>query len=380
MTLSVGGAVAFEDGRGPRREAHDLAEGPPLIVTHRPRAPAGPAVPGWPARLDGQLQAGPPSAVLRSRSAPAAWPPSPPRPAGARSSAHWRCHRRGHRLRRPRHRGDRQGGLCPVRAAHGGAGFLVDAALLGFAVGAGFALVENVVYLRRFATRRCGCGWCAAWARPCCMAAPPPSFAMLARHADRSLPATRLRCRARRACASPIVVHATFNQLPLPPLAQTALLSWSCCRCSCSSSSSAASDVTREWVGAGLDLDVELLQLVASEHSGAPASRATCASCASGSPGRSSPTCSACCGSHLELSVQAKAMLSPARPGCDLPPTRTSGGARRARLPRAVDRPDRPAGAQAAAGDQHRDDWHGHLLAPGASRLTGAPVAPPNAR
>ena len=43
-----------------------------------------------------------------------------------------------------------------VLLRRGRVGFLVDAAILGFAVGAGFALVENVEYLRALSERELG--------------------------------------------------------------------------------------------------------------------------------------------------------------------------------------------------------------------------------
>ena len=51
--------------------------------------------------------------------------------------------------------------------------FLVDAAIYGFAVGTGFAVVENLYYLsHRDRTRSCRCGSCVASARRSCTAAP----------------------------------------------------------------------------------------------------------------------------------------------------------------------------------------------------------------
>src|SRR5262249_36773705 len=64
-----------------------------------------------------------------------------------------------------------------------------------------------------------------------------------------------------------IAIHSAFNHVPLPPLAMTfmILLVLPIAMVLVFQRSEAA---TREWVGAGLDLDVELLDLVRSEHFG----------------------------------------------------------------------------------------------------------------
>ncbi len=55
-------------------------------------------------------------------------------------------------------------------------GFLVDAAIAGFAVGAGFAAVENTQYFVVLGPSACCCGWCGALVPRSCTAAPQPSW------------------------------------------------------------------------------------------------------------------------------------------------------------------------------------------------------------
>ena len=57
-------------------------------------------------------------------------------------------------LRRAGHRGDAQDVLLLYPLRRREIGFLVDAAIIGFAVGTGFALVENVDYLRNLGEAR----------------------------------------------------------------------------------------------------------------------------------------------------------------------------------------------------------------------------------
>jgi hypothetical protein len=105
----------------------------------------------------------------------------------------------------------------------------VDAAVQGFSVGTGFALIENLSYLRL-------------------MSGASPMVWIV-----------------RGLSTAVVVIHSAFNHRVLPPLAQTLLLLfglpllvlWVFDR---------SERATHEWVGLGMDLDIELLNLVGSEH------------------------------------------------------------------------------------------------------------------
>jgi hypothetical protein len=124
-------------------------------------------------------------------------------------------------------------------------GFLVDAAVLGFAVGAGFALFENIDYLRHLT----GAGL-DLW-----MVAKTLRDRRAGRPAHALLPAL----------AAAVAIHSGFNHLPLPPLAMTAVLLL-VLPLVVIFVFQRSERTTREWIGAGLDLDLELLDLVRSEH------------------------------------------------------------------------------------------------------------------
>jgi RsiW-degrading membrane proteinase PrsW (M82 family) len=137
-------------------------------------------------------------------------------------------------------------------------GFLVDAAILGFAVGTGFALVENLAYLQRLADAPT-----AVWI--------VRGFGTALLHGGvQSIFAVWLLARAEShggvdvaAVAAPwlatAALHAAFNQFVLPPVWQTlvlllvlpALLAWVFAR------SEAA---LRHWLGDGFDADRDLLE------------------------------------------------------------------------------------------------------------------------
>jgi protease PrsW len=144
----------------------------------------------------------------------------------------------------------------------GRVGFLVDAAILGFAVGTGFALVENVQYLsvmsgslalwvvRGFGTAMLHGGTTAI-------------FAMMATTAaDRQ--ASRAGVAFMNGWLAAVIIHAGFNYQLLPAVAQTLMILialplvmlWVFSR---------SERAMAEWIGAGLDLDVDLLQLINSD-------------------------------------------------------------------------------------------------------------------
>jgi RsiW-degrading membrane proteinase PrsW (M82 family) len=143
-------------------------------------------------------------------------------------------------------------------------GFLVDAAVQGFAVGTGFALVENVDYLRQLTDPSLALWFVRGLGTAVLHGATTAIFAIVAktlmerwsgRHVLAMVPGLALA----------VAIHSAFNHVPLPPLAMTfvILLVLPIVIIVVFQRSEAA---TREWVGAGLDLDLELLELVQSEH------------------------------------------------------------------------------------------------------------------
>jgi RsiW-degrading membrane proteinase PrsW (M82 family) len=148
----------------------------------------------------------------------------------------------------------------------GRAGFLVDAALLGFGIGAGFALAENVLYLRALSHASLALWLVRGFGTAMLHGATTSIFAILARVlSDRYL-------RRPYAVFLPplvpaIAIHSAFNHLPLPPTALSGviLIVLPLLLIAVFDRSERA---TREWMGAGMDLDIEVLQLVASEHFG----------------------------------------------------------------------------------------------------------------
>ena len=142
-------------------------------------------------------------------------------------------------------------------------GFLADAVVLGFAVGAGFALAENVVYLRHVTDPSAALWIVRGLGTSSLHGAASAIFTLVSKTlVDRN--PERLAVMFLPGLALAILIHSAFNHLLLPAALQTAamlivlplLVVWVFER---------SERATREWVGPGLDLDVELLQLVTSE-------------------------------------------------------------------------------------------------------------------
>lgn len=142
-------------------------------------------------------------------------------------------------------------------------GFLVDASVLGFAVGAGFALVENLYYLSQLGDAHVATWIVRGFGTAILHGGVQAIFAALVlTNAD-----SRDKLDA-RAVLPPLVlvilVHAAFNQFALPPIAETVLvlisipplLAWTFAR---------SERTLRSWLGSGFDADQELLGLLQSD-------------------------------------------------------------------------------------------------------------------
>ncbi len=245
-------------------------------------------------------------------------------------------------------------------------GFPVDAAQLGFAVGTGFAVVENLEYLRVLS----GAGFVLWLVRGLGTAvlhgATTAVFAMLSqtageRHRDRGwlifLPGL----------IAAIVIHTAFNLLPVSPLATTAILLivlplivlWVFQR---------SELATREWVGAGLDLDLLLHETFSSETLAYTKFGTYLQELRQRFPGEVVADMLCLLRVELELSIQAKAMLIARDAGVMMPvhPDARSAAAEIRYLRSSIG----VTGLLALHPVQvtsHRDDWHRYLLVGGDS-------------
>ena len=141
-----------------------------------------------------------------------------------------------------------------------GVGFLVDAAIVGFAIGAGFAVVENVYYLGALRDNSASL-WLARGLGTAVMhGATTAIIAVIAKALRDRHPALRLRALVPGVAAA-FAVHATFNQLPFHPLLTAGLLmlAMPLLLLAVFERSEAA---TRSWLSSGFDGEFEMLEQI----------------------------------------------------------------------------------------------------------------------
>ena len=240
-------------------------------------------------------------------------------------------------------------------------GFPVDAAQLGFAVGTGFAVVENLEYLRVLS----GAGFVLWLVRGLGTAmlhgATTAVFAMLSqtageRHRERG-PLVFV-----PGLIAAVIIHTAFNIVPVSPVATTAMLLvvlplivlWVFQR---------SEVATRDWVGAGLDLDLLLHETFSSETLAYTKFGTYLQELRQRFPGPVVADMLCLLRVELELSIQAKAMLIARDAGVMMPvhPDARSAAAEIRYLRSSIG----TTGLLALHPVQvttHRDDWHRYLL------------------
>jgi RsiW-degrading membrane proteinase PrsW (M82 family) len=246
-----------------------------------------------------------------------------------------------------------------VLIARGRVGFLVDAAVLGFAVGTGFALVENLTYLRDFgdaplmlwAVRGLGTGVLhgtttavAAIITKAMIEHRPIALSVIA------------------GTGPAIVLHSAYNHLLVfPALAPIiTLVAMPLVMVAVFERSERA---TREWVGAGLDLDLTLLQLVMSDGFQSTRFGRYLGQLPERFDGHVVADMFCLLRIELELAVQAKGRLIAQQAGLELPVDDDvrAALAERAYLQQSIGKTGLLA-LEPLRVTSHRDYWNQHLL------------------
>jgi len=241
-------------------------------------------------------------------------------------------------------------------------GFPVDAAVLGFAVGAGFAVVENIVYLRALSETSLALWLVRGLGTAILHGGTSSIAAMTAKMMVDSSP-NRLFRPLVSGWAVAVVLHSAYNHLLLPALASTLLLLivFPVLILIVFQRSEAA---TREWVGAGLDLDIELLQLIASEHFALTRFGTYLEELRERFPGPVVVDMFCMLKLELELSVQAKALLLAREAGLKMAPhPDVAAGLAELRHLRSSIGPTGMLALTPLHVTSHRDDWHRYLVA-----------------
>jgi len=249
--------------------------------------------------------------------------------------------------------------LYPLR--RGRIGFLIDAAIVGFCVGAGFALVENIEYLRALAEARLWVWVVRGFGTAVMHASATAIVAITAKTLFDRYP-TRGLLVVLPGWTMAVALHATFNRALVSPVLAAAFL-----LCVVPLVVIAVFErserVMREWVGDGLDLDVELLALIRSSHFGGTRLGRYLTELQSRFPGLVVADMFCLLQLELELAIRAKGMLMAREAGLDVPLDEgvRASLAERAYLQQAIG----PTGLLALRPVQvtsHRDEWHRYLL------------------
>ena len=251
--------------------------------------------------------------------------------------------------------------LVVVLIATSRVGFLVDAAVQGFAIGTGFALVENLGYLQTMPEAGVWLWVVRGLGTAVLQGATTSIFAMISKTlADRRR--DRLAVAFVPGWAAAVAIHAAFNHRLLPPVAQTLVLLtalplvvlWVFAR---------SERATRDWIGGGLDLDVELLDLVGSEHFALTHFGRYLQELRARMSGAVVADMFCLLRLELELSIQAKAMLLARDAGVDVPVDDDLAASLMERrcLQQSIGRTGLLA-LKPLQVTSHKDQWHRHLL------------------
>jgi protease PrsW len=196
-------------------------------------------------------------------------------------------------------------------------GFLVDAALQGFAIGAGFALVENIWYLQAIPDGSIALWVVRGFGTALLQGTMTAIVAIVAKTlADRWSGGAALGVLPGLAAA--IAIHSGFNHRILPPFAETLLLLVAL-PLLVVVVFERSERATREWIGAGLDLDIALIDLLKSPEFSLTRFGNYLQELRTRMPGRVVADMFCLLRLELELSAQAKGMLLAREAGLELP-------------------------------------------------------------
>jgi protease PrsW len=240
-------------------------------------------------------------------------------------------------------------------------GFAVDAAQLGFAVGTGFALVENLQYLRVLGNAGLLLWLVRGLGTAMLHGAVIAIFAMLAQTASDRHPNHFVKVFVPGWLAA-VAIHSAFNHVLLPPVAMTALLLVALPAIVLFVFQRSEA-VTRDWVSAGLDLDLMMLDVFSSEGFRDTKFGRYLQELRHRFPGPVVADMLCLLRVELELSVQAKAAVMVREAGVILP---VHDDARHALAEVQYLRSSIGAtgvlALQPFGVTSHRDDWHRNLL------------------
>jgi RsiW-degrading membrane proteinase PrsW (M82 family) len=196
-------------------------------------------------------------------------------------------------------------------------GFLVDSAILGFAVGAGFALVENIDYLRHMADARVFLWIVRGFGTALLHGATTAIVAISGKSLSDRYPGKGLLAFLPGLLAA-TGIHSLFNHFILPPVVATLVLLVVLPGLFLAVFEH-SERATRDWLGLGLDDELDLLESILSGDILETRVGIYLQSLRSHFPGTAVADMLCLLRIHLELSVRAKGLLLAQEAGFRLP-------------------------------------------------------------
>jgi len=198
-------------------------------------------------------------------------------------------------------------------------GFLVDAAIHGFAIGTGFALLENVYYAQMLGNAGIALWLVRGLGTAMMHGGTTAAFAILGKGLTSRGGAGYSRFLPGLALA--VLVHIVFNLFVLPPLVTTGLLAASM-PILILAVFARSERATRAWLGVGMDRDVEALEQILSGEVVESRVGLYLSQLRSRFSGAVVADMLCMLRVHLELSLRAKGILMARSAGIELPPDR----------------------------------------------------------
>jgi RsiW-degrading membrane proteinase PrsW (M82 family) len=196
-------------------------------------------------------------------------------------------------------------------------GFLVDAAILGFAVGTGFALFENVHYHLHLDNPRWLIWVVRGFGTAIVHGSTMAVFAILTKGLTDRHRSTSFRWFLPGILAA-IIMHSLFNHFFVPGIASTAIV-LTTMPLLVIVTFEYSEKATRRWLGTGMDADLELIELIRTGQIREDNIGVYLQSLRSRFPGEVVADMLCLLQIQLELSIQAKALLMARQAGLELP-------------------------------------------------------------
>ena len=240
-------------------------------------------------------------------------------------------------------------------------GFLVDAAIIGFGIGTGFALVENIEYLRTLPNASVWVWIVRGFGTAVLHATTTAVIAIGAKSLKDRYP-QRGGLVVVPGVAAAVGLHSLFNHSLVSPALEASMLIF-VLPLVVLAIFGRSERKTREWVGDGLDLDVELLGLVRSAHFGSTRLGRYLDELKERFPGPVVADMFCLLQLDLELAIRAKGMLMARDAGLEMPrdPAIKDRLAERAYLRKTIGKTGLLA-LHPLQMTNERDDWHEYLL------------------